>query len=101
MGDRDRSVGARAVLSLPFRDHFSPHGAMAWVSQLARRGRFFDLALGVRPFGSHPRHLLDIFSSNTAEYVAAAGSVSSIPRSMRLPEVAKTPQCDSHSMRTV
>jgi hypothetical protein len=60
---------------------------MAWVSKLTMRGQgqLFDSALGVRSFGS--RRVPDVFSPNTAEFVAAAGSVSSIPRSMRLPEV--------------
>ena len=70
---------------------------MAWASKLAMRshGQLFDSALGARSFGS--RRIPDIFSPNTAEFVAAAGTVSSIPRSMRLPEVAKIRQRDSLS----
>ncbi|KAH9992432.1 hypothetical protein BJV77DRAFT_1067718 [Russula vinacea] len=45
-------------------------------------------AMGLRVFSSH--HIPDVFSSNTAEFVAAAASASSIPRSMRLPEVVVT-----------
>jgi hypothetical protein len=62
---------------------------MAWAVKLAMRGQGqrFDSAVGVRSFGS--KRISDLFSPNTAEFVAAAGSVSSIPRSMRLPEVAK------------
>ena len=44
--------------------------------------------MGLRMFSS--RRVPDLFLPNTAEFVAAAGSVSSIPPSMRLPEVAKT-----------
>jgi hypothetical protein len=37
------------------------------------------------------QHVPSLFlPSNTAEFVAAAGSISSIPSSMRLPEVAET-----------
>jgi hypothetical protein len=52
------------------------------------RSHFFDLAMGARMFAS--QRVPDIFSSNTAEFVAAAGSAPSIPRSMGLPEVVKT-----------
>ena len=65
---------------------------MAW----AMRGRLFVSVLGVRQFGS--QRIPDLFSTITAEFVAAAGSVSSIPRLMGLPEVAKTRHCDSYSM---
>jgi len=60
---------------------------MAWASKLAMRshGQLFD---GVRSLSS--RRIPDIFSPNTAEFVAAAGTVSSIPLSMRLPEVVVT-----------
>jgi hypothetical protein len=49
------------------------------------------LTMGTRTFASR-RVVPDVFSSspNTAEFVAAAGSASSIPRSMGLPEVVKT-----------
>ena len=36
------------------------------------------------------QHIQNLFLPNTAEFVAAAGSIPSIPRSMRLPEVAET-----------
>lgn len=45
-------------------------------------------AMGLRMFSS--QHMPDLFSPNTAEFVAAAASASSIPLSMRLPEVAAT-----------
>jgi hypothetical protein len=45
-------------------------------------------AMELRMFSS--QRIPDLFLPNTAEFVAAAGSVSSIPHSMRLPEVAET-----------
>ena len=85
--------------AVSFRDHDLSHSslltcglAMAW----AMRGRLFVSVLGVRQFGS--QRIPDLFSTITAEFVAAAGSVSSIPRLMGLPEVAKTRHCDSYSM---
>ena len=56
---------------------------MAWTM----RGRLFVSVLGVRQFGS--QRIPDPFSPNTAEFLAAAGSVSSIPRLMGLPEVGR------------
>jgi hypothetical protein len=43
--------------------------------------------MGARMFAS--QRVPDVFAPNTAEFVAAAGSASSIPRSMGLPEVVK------------
>jgi hypothetical protein len=57
--------------------------------KLAIRSQFFGLTMGNRSLFSSQR-VADIFSPNTAEFVAAAGSASSIPRLMGLPEVVKT-----------
>jgi hypothetical protein len=57
-------------------------------NQLATRSHFLDLTMGARSLFTSQR-VADIFSSNTAEFVAAAGSAASIPLSMGLPEVVK------------
>jgi hypothetical protein len=65
---------------------------MSWrisITKLATRSHFLDLTMGARSLFTSQR-AADIFSPNTAEFVAAAGSASSIPRSMGLPEVVKT-----------
>ena len=56
---------------------------MAWASSKASK---VDLTTGLRMLSS--QRIAGLFLPNTAEFVAAAGSISSIPRPMRLPEVA-------------
>jgi hypothetical protein len=65
----------------------------------AMRGHVLNTAMRVRMFSS--QRISDLFSPNTAEFVAAAGSVSSIPSLTRLPEVTTTAQCDPYSMYIV
>jgi hypothetical protein len=78
------SATARPIHALTFYSH----SLMAWASA--------SKAMGLGKVSS--QHIPSPFLSNAAEFVAAAGSIPSIPPSMRLPEVAETARHHSYSL---